>query len=851
MSTDHIAIINTISQGLNLEDMDKCIKLVQTHGLYGAARIIGYDVSHYDNLQFAGRLAIQHLKETTPRTIREYAEVMQQALHPTIYQYFILHHAELQAAIDRNAALDYDHDWFSANSMITMYSAKPAHGKEPMETPQYTWMRMAVQFYHTKSLADVLTAYEDMARGWYTPASPTIFNAGMCNPQMSSCFLLSMGDDLEQILTTGVLRAGLISKSSGGLGIDVSRVRHSEIGQNGWSDGIIPMLRVVNDTVRYVNQSGHRKGAATVFLRPHHLDVEDFIQLPQKVGDPNLRAHDINVCLWTSWVFWDRIRTNGKWTLFCPARTTHLNDLSGEAFTKAYLAAEEDTTIAPHHKKVINARDLFNKILSVQRETGMPYLMNGDAANIKSNHRHMGYIRSSNLCLEIIEFTDDDIIASCNLHSISLRMFAKGVINRSVPPKEAPAAIRDAVDFVQLGLITGRVVRNLNAVIDQNWYPLDKIVSGVVQPNVINKTNKQHRPIGIGAAGFAEMLHILDISFQDPLVSLLNKMVFACMYWNALAQSVQLAINDGSYASFHGSPTSTGKLQFDLWKEEFSILGPNAARKAEDDEPITPDTWGQAPYVLYKNGVIIDTIQPTWDDMKCHIIKHGLRNSLLLALMPTASTAQIRRNCETVEAHQTNMYSRKVLKCAYPVLNRYLVSDLEALGVWNSYVVEYLRVKNGSIQGLTKFIQDNPNNFQRFNGNVERLTYIEKKYLTMWEIPQRVFLKLAAERGRYIDQSASTNIYIKDCTNDKLSACHLYANMLGLKTIMYYLRQTGGETIKFTADPSIMQHIKGIAVELEGSKLQQGTSDNEQSKIATNPDGSKVICTDEICMACQ
>lgn len=844
------AIVTKLAINLNLEDYEKYVSLVQTYGLYGAARIIGYDISHYDNLQLAGRLTIQHLRDTVPPTISEYADVMKHCLHPVVYKYINDNHAALQSAIELNSHLDYEHDWFSANSMLTMYSAKPAHGEKPVETPQYTWMRIAIQLYHNKSLSDVLIAYEDMAHGWYTPASPTIFNAGMIKPQMSSCFLLSMGDDLEKILTTGVLRTGMISKSSGGLGIDVSRVRHSEIGLNGWSDGIIPMLRVVNDTIRYVNQSGHRKGAATIFLRPHHLDVEDFIQLPQKVGDHNLRAHDLNICLWTSWIFWDRVRSGGKWTLFCPARTTHLNDLSGAAFTKAYLAAEEDQTIAPHHKKVINARELFNKMLSVQRETGMPYLMNGDAANVKSNHRHLGYLRSSNLCLEIIEFTDDDTIASCNLHSISLRMFATGPIDRTT--KDVVANILNVVDFGQLGIITGKIVDNLNAVIDHNWYPLDKVVDNVVQPDVINKNNKQHRPIGIGVAGFAEMLHILDLPFQDPIVSVLNKMVFACMYWNALARSVQLAIDDGIYGSFHGSPTSEGKLQFDLWKEEFSILGPNATRRKEDDEPIEPENWGQQKYNLYKNNQRIDTIQPTWDDIKRCIMKHGLRNSLLIALMPTASTAQIRRNCETVEAHQTNLYSRKVLTCAYPVLNRYMVDDLEKIGVWCPQVVEYLRVKNGSIQGLCKFVSDNLKDFPKFNGDVFRLTHIEKKYLTMWEIPQRVFLKLAAERGRYIDQSASTNIYIRDCTDDKLSACHLYANMLGLKTMMYYLRQTGGETIKFTADPNMLQHINGLVVSsLDTNNTKDSKEKIVSTKIIVKEDGSKIVCTDEICISCQ
>jgi ribonucleotide reductase alpha subunit len=338
----------------------------------------------------------------------------------------------------------------------------------------------------------------------------------------------------------------------------------------------------------------------------------------------------------------------------------------------------------------------------------------------------------------------------------------------------------------------------------------------------------------MGVSGFAELLHILDLPFEDPIVLVLNKMLFACMYWNALAQSVQLAILYGVYETFKGSPTSEGKLQFDLWKEEFDILGPNMARKKEDDDAIEPKLWGQESIILYdENDKNIDVISNTWDDLKRCIKKYGLYNSLLLAMMPTASTAQIRRNCESVEAHQNNMYSRKVLKCSYPVLNRYMVKDLEKLGVWNHSTVEYIKVKNGSISGLTKYINTNDNLFVKYNGDNSRLLFLENKYKTMWEIPQKLFMKLSADRGRYIDQSSSTNVYIRDGSDSKLKACHFYANMLGLKTIMYYLRQTGGECIKFTADPTMIKHINGLSVDV----------DNDEKK-------QNFVCTDTICTSC-
>jgi ribonucleoside-diphosphate reductase alpha subunit len=887
-------LVSLLAKGLDTVDVPRVTKLVEQFGLYGAARVMGYDVSHYNNLLMSGRLAIQDLKARSPATLLEYSEQMKALLNKATYDFIQTYHVQLQAAIDRNAELDYDHDWFSANTMITMYSAIPAYEKPGIETPQYTWMRIAIQFYHDSpnALEDVIRAYNEMAVGWYTPASPTIFNAGKRDPQMASCFLLTIADDLESILKTGIYRGGMISKASGGLGFDISRIRHSEIRETGWSNGIVPMLQLYNYMVRYVDQGGRRKGAATIFLRPHHIDVEDFIELPRKVGSQYARAHDLNICLWTSWIFWERVQNDGPWTLFCPARVPELNDLHGAEFTKAYLAAEANPNIASRHKRVIKARVLYEKILDVQRETGMPYLMNGDAANLKSNHRHLGYIRSSNLCLEIVEFTDDETIAVCNLHSLSLRMYASGPVH--VEPKSSVAttqsSLQQTVDFRQLAHISRRVIENLNKVIDHNWYPLDKVKNGAVKPNIINRSNKKHRPIGMGASGFAEMLHILDLPFEDPAVEVLNKMVFACMYWNALAQSVQLAIREGSYESFHGSPISHGKFQFDLWKEEFQLLGPNNVRKAEDDEPLDPSAWGQESLTLYTKAgdAVQDTIRPTWDDLRRCIMKYGLRNSLVIALMPTASTAQIRRNCESVEAHQNNMYSRKVLKCSYPVLNRYLVADLEAQGVWNDAAVEYIRVKNGSVQGLTKYIVTNSQLFPKFSGNATRLEFIERKYKTMWEIPQKVFMKLAAGRGRYVDQSASTNVYMRDCTDEKLRACHIYANMLGLKTIMYYLRQTGGETIKFTADPTVMQHIKGLTIEkVEEDKKEdlpekrskivsthimdiEVTDDEDDDKVeakdaqedkpsidlqgtfSDNPKGGKrkVVCTDEICTSC-
>ena len=832
-------IVTNLSKDLNIKDIQKVIELVDKYGFYESARILGYDINHYDNLLLAGRLAIEDLRLKSQKTMKEYANLMKKQLNEPTYDFIMNNHEELQKAIDKYSHLDYDHDWFSANTMITMYSAKQSFLQGAIETPNQTWMRIAIQMYYDTSLEAVIKAYKEMAKGWYTPASPTIFNAGLTNHQMASCFLLSVDDDMESILKNSVYRAGLISKASGGLGINMSRVRHSEIQNVYYSCGVTPIIGMIDSLIRTMNQ--RRKGSSTVFLRINHIDIEDFINIARKLGDKNTVFHDVNICVLVSSLFFHRVQTNDKWTLFCPARAPQLNDVYGVEFAKLYIEAENDPNILPHHKKVVNARDLYSKIIDIERESGMPYLMNSDAFNLKSNHRHMGYINCSNLCLEIIEYTDKDTIAVCNLHNLSLRMFGKGPVQGD--------NLVDAVDFKKLSYISRRVVENLNKVIDHNWYPLDKIVDGKVVPKIINNSNKKHRPVGMGVSGFAELLFILDLAFEDPRVNVLNKMIFACMYWNALAQSVQLAIVEGAYESFPGSPTSKGLLQFDLWKEEFEVIsahpeyfGVNNIRKREDDEPMDPSVWGQLPYEMYSSdGILLDTIQPTWNDLKICIMKYGLRNSLLIALMPTASTAQIRRNCESVEAHQNNLYSRKVLKCSYPVLNRYLVKDFEKLNIWNSNAVEYIKVKNGSILGFTKYVSENPKLFPDFTGDYDRLSFLEKKYKTMWEISQKAMLKLAAERGRYVDQSASTNIYIRDCTDEKLTACHLYANMLGLKTLMYYLRQTGGEIIKFTADPSMIQHIEGVSVEPEQKK------ENEVVGTITK---KKMVCTDEICVSC-
>ena len=857
--------IEQLSSDLPHLDKAKALELYNKLGARSTARIFGYEVNHYDNLVFSGRLLLWDVKRTMPSTTAAYVEAMGERLAPNIAAFMLAHANVIDMAIKAQDHRDLDVDWFSANTQVSLYLAKKGFKSDPVEPPQFMHMRLAVQHYYDEGIGEVLEMFYDLSEQRYTPASPTIFNAGTPKPQMSSCFLYTIGDNLESILYRGAAESGMISKCNGGLGFDISNIRHSEIGADGMSAGIIPMLQVYNDIVRYVDQGGKRKGAATVFLRPHHIDVFDFISLVDKVGDRYARAHDINIALWVPWLFWKRVRENGDWTLFCPAKTKELNDVWGLEFEKRYIAAEARTDIPAHARRTVKARELYEHIVTMQSRTGMPYIMHADACNMKSNHRHMGYIRCANLCLEIVEFTDEDNISSCNLSSMSLRHFARAPITATEPTE---ADIRAAFDFQGAGRASQRITRNLNKIIDFNYYPLDKKRAGGVKPGKINKTNKRNRPVGQGVSGFAEALAIMDLAFEDPATFLFNRMLFACLYFNSMLASVQLAIKDGAYETFAGSPLSQGKFQFDLWREEFQLKGPNPSRKAEDDEPVEPSAWGQTPFILYKDRQSIDVVQPTWADLRRVVMRYGVRNSLLMALMPTASTAQTLRNGESVEQHQSNMYSRRVLNCSYPVINRYLMRDLAVLNLMNDSLVAYLQAANGSIAQLHEYVRKRPDLFLDFTGDYARLARLQVKYRTMWEISQKVFLRQAADRGRYVCSSASTNIYLKEPTNEQLTALHLYTDDLGNKTGMYYLRQDpAAEIIKFTVDASLAKYVQKefVSVQSDGAKKTKPAAlvssakldwdsvprSREEDPKAPLRRSGKVACTDDVCISCQ
>ena len=834
---DEIKFLSKNLKGIKYEEI---YELLEKTSWKTTARILGFKIINYDNLKLSGRMIIHDLKTKIGTSFKTYIDRMESLMNEDVVEFMKNHVEQLNILIQKMEEKDIKYDWFSSNSLMRVYLTKKIDPENKdnyyetengyiCETPVQLWMRISVALYWKKGLNEIKKIFNHLCKGYYIPASPTIFNAGMKRGQMSSCFLLAIDDNIESIYDK-LKEQALISKNNGAVGVDMSLLRHSKIGEDGKSSGIFPWVHLYNSSTRAVNQNGKRKGASTLFCRPHHIDIYEFCEGALKTGDPYSRAHDVNYALWFPWLFWDRLEKDDKWTLFCPAETPKLNNTWGSEWIEQYIKYENDPNIP---KKVIKAKDLMSHIVNIQRKTGMPYILHGDAVNMKSNQKNLGYIRSSNLCLEICEYSSSDETPSCNLSSISLKSFVKCKYDMT-------NSISKAYDFEKLGKISSQLVLNLNQVIEENKYFVE----------TIKKSNNKHRPIGIGVSGFADMLHKLGLPFQDlnddtkphPVTSELNKMVFACIYWNALASSVYIAVETGKYSTFDGSPLSKGKFQFDLWKDEYESLKSlgminDTIRIKEDDDEIEPKYWGQTSYKL-SNGYVI---KPTWVDLKIAIQKFGVRNSLLIALMPTATSAQPLRNSETVEAHQSNIYSRKVMKGAYPVVNRYLVKDLTKLGLWNNDIIALIQANNGSVSLLPNYVDFNYPGFEKWS----ELHDICNKYKTMWELSMKIFLKMAADRGRYVCQSQSTNIYLSDPSDEDLFAVHVYAQKLGLKTGMYYLREKAAiEPIKFSVDHSIMKFVDDTLKFSEENITKKETIPKLTLK-------KKIVCNDEICISCQ
>jgi ribonucleoside-diphosphate reductase alpha chain len=910
------------SKGLNLTStqLGDVMKMIRESGyLHTADKIstsLQYDVQH-----LAGRMLVFYINKITPNTVAEYVKLNRgKSLRDPICDFMLENATKIEQAIAIGHENDSLHAYFGANTLRKQYLLRLGYDASTIsENIQYFYMRVAVEFYHKRSIDEVISVYMHLSKQLYTHATPTLLNSGSRTNQLASCFLLTIDDHLQDILYTGVGDVGMISRYNGGIGIDISRLRHSEIGNDGQSKGISPVLHLYNAVTRYVDQGGKRNGAETVFLRTHHYDFPEFVKSIEKTGDKYDRNHDIHISGWTSWLFWERVASDKEWTLFCPNKTKDLNDLYGEEFNTRYVQYEieakqlkdayskcktevkelekdplyienplyrqKNIELADLTKKQINyrtmpARELLKLMTEVQMHSEGPFIMNGDSANFKSNHRHRGYIRSSNLCQEIVEYTDKNEIASCNLASISLKMFCVKPVNHIIllnaNSTEIMAHLRECYDFNTLGNIVRWIVMNLNMVIDNNFYPLDEFDSKtgqITKRGKIATTNYKSRPLGIGVSGFSDMLARLDLPFcKDdkgreihPAVELLNKMVFACIEFNGLIKSCELALTHGPYETFihedKKCPYAEGKFQHDLWADEYKVLEKlrsesgikrNWVRKPEDDIPVSPSDWGQHRIVI--TGVrdsehtvisVSTEIEPSWESLRKNIVLHGIYNSLITALMPTASTSQIIGNCESTEAHMSIVYAREVKSGFYIITNEYLCRDLQSIGLLKDDILNNIRNNwDGTLSGIVDYVAKTYKDFKDF----DRLNHIRRKYMTAYELSNRIFMKMASDRGRYVDQSQSLNVFLPKVSTEALSALLYYGYDLGLKTVMYYLYQKKFSSIAKFGELAAITNDSKVDTKLESkieSKLESDVKVSETKNIVESD--SLALTPAEIC----
>ncbi|EHQ26755.1 ribonucleoside-diphosphate reductase subunit alpha [Mucilaginibacter paludis] len=771
------ARIEKLCYGLNpslVDPIDVSKKVVE--GLYDGVTTSELDnlaaetaasltTKHPDYALLASRIAVSNLHKNT---IKSFSETMR-----NLYLYTdkktgknaSLIADDVWQAIEANAELldstiiydrDFGFDYFGFKTLEKSYLLK-IDGKIA-ERPQHLFMRVSVGI-HKEDIDSVIKTYNLMSERWFTHATPTLFNAGTPKPQMSSCFLLTMQDDSIDGIYDTLKQTAKISQSAGGIGLSIHNVRATGSyisGTNGTSNGIIPMLKVFNDTARYVDQGGgKRKGAFAIYLEPWHADIFEFLDLRKNHGKEEMRARDLFYALWICDLFMQRVEEDGQWSLFCPHEAPGLHECWGKEFEALYTKYEAEGRA----RKTIRAQELWFAILDAQVETGTPYLLYKDAANSKSNQQNLGTIKSSNLCTEIIEYTSADEVAVCNLASLALpRYITAGVF-----------------DHQKLYEVTYQVTLNLNKIIDHNYYP-------VVEAS---NSNFRHRPIGLGVQGLADTFIRLRLPFESDEAKKLNKEIFETIYFAAMTASKDLAIQDGPYETFKGSPLSQGKFQFDLWN-------------------VTPDSgrWN-------------------WEDLRSDVMNHGVRNSLLVAPMPTASTSQILGNNECFEPYTSNIYTRRVLSGEFVVVNKYLLHDLVELGLWNNDMKNQIISANGSVQDIPEIPAE-----------------IKELYKTVWEIKMRTIIDMAADRGAYVCQSQSLNLFISSPNASKLTSMHFYAWKKGLKTGMYYLRtQAASQAVKFT-------------IESQGGKsMEPVIPENGVAVVDEIPDGP-VCSMEEGCVTC-
>jgi len=705
-------------------------------------------VQHPDYARLAARIAVSNLHKNTKKTFSDVMTDLYKYVNPRtgkkapllsdeVYKVIMDNSAKLDSTIIYNR--DFGYDYFGFKTLERSYLLK-LNG-EIAERPQHMLMRVAIGI-HQNDIDEAIETYELMSKKIFTHATPTLFNSGTPKPQMSSCFLLQIQDDSIDGIYDTLKQTAKISQSAGGIGLSIHNVRATGSyirGTNGTSNGIVPMLKVYNDTARYVDQGGgKRKGSFAIYMEPWHADVYNFLDLRKNTGAEEMRARDLFYAMWIPDLFMKRVEENGDWTLMCPNECPHLFDTCGDEFEKLYTSYEQ----VGKGRKTIKARELWEKILEAQIETGNPYMLYKDAANRKSNQKNLGTIRSSNLCTEIMEYTAKDEVAVCNLASIAIPMF----IDENEKGEKY-------FNHQRLLEVTKKITRNLDTVIDRNYYPVKEA----------ENSNFRHRPIGLGIQGLADAFMMLRMPFTSEEAKTLNQEIFETIYFAAVTSSMEMAKAKEPYSTFKGSPMSQGEFQFNMW------------------------------------GVSEDDLSGRWDwaGLRKDVLKNGVRNSLLVAPMPTASTSQILGNNEAFEPYTSNIYTRRVLSGEYIVVNKHLLEDLVELGLWNNEMKEDIMRANGSVQHIDVIPQE-----------------LKDLYKTVWEMSMKDIIDMSRQRGYFIDQSQSLNLFMQDANYSKLTSMHFYAWKSGLKTGMYYLRtKSAVNAIQFTLSNTKKEEDKPLTPE--------------------------------------
>ena len=745
----------------------------------------GLSTLHPDYGTLAARISVSNHHKNTPSSFSDVMKTLANQVMPATGEKTSLIHPSIVAIVETKGAevdkyiqydRDYLFDYFGFKTLEKSYLLKDTSMKV-VERPQHMWMRVALALWGCEETLDkAFETYDLLSQKFLTHATPTLFNAGTPRQQLSSCFLLSMSEDSISGIYKTLGDCAAISKFAGGIGLHIHniRARGSLIkGTNGQSNGLTPMLRVFNNTARYVDQGGgKRNGSFAVYLEPWHADVEDFLKMKLPSGAEEERARDLFYALWIPDLFMERVDQNGTWTLMCPNECPGLSDVWGEKFNELYTKYETEG----RGRKTVDARKLWFHILDTQMETGTPYLLYKDACNRKSNQQNLGTIKSSNLCTEIIEYSDKDETAVCNLASLALPAFVK----------------EGTFDFDELRRVTKVATRNLNRVIDINFYPTPET----------KRSNMRHRPIGLGVQGLADVFAMLGYAWESEEAATLNQLIFEHMYYAAVQESVELAKQEGPYETFQGSPASKGHLQPDMW----TVV------------PLT-ETDGSLDWKALRAAA-----------------QTGLRNSLLLAPMPTASTSQILGYNECFEPFTSNIYTRRTLAGEFIIINRYLMSDLMKLGLWSEEMKQMIVARNGSVQDIPQIPED-----------------IQARYKTSWELKQKTLIDMAAHRGAFICQSQSLNLFVADATYAKLTSMHFYAWKLGLKTGCYYLRTKAPVTAqKFTVDPRLLAAIQSSThqvVDADSDSDSGSDSEDEEEVEPKSPTSARRAKLDELAAA--